>query len=206
MLRTVTISVIIGTFLIGMYYVVAATYVQPVQQDHLSVALATHQDGLSYDQIIALDEDDRYNLIQQMPSATVQLILQEAKNHPSLIDESKDQIKELSSLNDLKLVKLTPIAGLKGFSAQGTAAMFDSGEMTFLRLEDFGVTSGIDQHLYLTKDGSVATGIGLGRLKASQGSQNYDVTGIDIETYNILIIYSKTFDTYYAHARFLKAD
>lgn len=206
MLRTVTLSVIIGTFLIGMYYVVAATYVQPVQQDDLAVALTTHQDGLSYDQLIALDENDRYNMIQQMPSATVQLILQEAKNNPSFIDEGKNQIKELSSSNDLKLVKLTPIAGLKGFSAQGTAAMFSSGEMTFLRLEDFGVTSGIDQHLYLTKDGSVATGIGLGKLKASQGSQNYDATGVDIETYNILIIYSKTFDTYYAHARFLKSD
>lgn len=206
MLRTVTISVVIGTFLIGMYYVVAATYVPPVQQDNLSVALDAYQNGLSYDRLVALDEDDRYDLIQQLPSATLQLILQEAKDHPSFIDESKDQIKELSGLNDLKLIKLTPIAGLKGFSAQGTAAMFGSGEMMFLRLEDFGVTSGIDQRLYLTKDGSIATGIDLGGLKASQGSQNYDVTGIDIETYGILMIYSKTFDTYYAHARFLKAD
>lgn len=205
MLRAVAISVIIGTFLIGMYYVVAATYVQPVQQDNLAVALANHS-GLSYDQLIALDEDDRYEVIQQMPSATVQLILQEAKEHPSFIDESKDKIKELSGSDDLKLVKLTPIAGLKGFAAQGTAAIFSSGEMKFLRLQDFDVTSGIDQRLYLTKDGSITTGVGLGTLKASQGSQNYDVTGIDIETYHILIIYSKTFDTYYAHARFLKAD
>jgi hypothetical protein len=189
-----------------MYYVVAATYVPPVQQDDLSVALAAYQNGLSYDRLVALDEDDRYDLMQQLPSATIQLILQEAKDHPSFIDESKDQIKELSGLNDLKLIKLTPIAGLKGFSAQGTAAVFGSGEMMFLRLEDFGVTSGIDQRLYLTKDGSIAAGIDLGELKASQGSQNYDVTGIDIETYGILIIYSKTFDTYYAHARFLKAD
>ncbi|MGI0003980.1 MAG: DM13 domain-containing protein [Candidatus Nitrosotenuis sp.] len=206
MLRVVTLSVIIGTFLIGMYYVVAATYVQPVYQDKLSEALTAHQNGLSYDQLTALDEKERYDLIQQMPSATAQLILQEAKNHPSFTDESKDQIKEISDSNDLKMIKLTPIAGLKGFSAQGTAAIFDSGKMAFLRLDDFGVTSGIDQYLYLTKDGSVAAGVSLGKLKASQGSQNYDITGIDVETYNILIIYSKTFDTYYAHAAFLKAD
>ncbi len=206
MLRTVALSVVIGTFLIGMYYVVDATYVQPVPQDKLSEALADYQDGLSYDNLVALDADDRYFLMQQMPSATTQLILQESRNHPSFIDENKDQIKVLSGSNDLKLAKLTPIAGLKGFSAQGTAAIFDSGEMTFLRLEDFGVTSGIDQNLYLTKDGSLASGIGLGILKASQGSQNYDITGIDVETYNILIIHSKPFDTYYAHAQFPKSD
>ncbi len=205
MLRVVTLSVIVGTFLIGVYYVVAATYMPPIPQDKLSEALSAYQDGFSYDNLVVLDEGDRYALIQQMPSITRQLILQEAKNRPSFIAESKDQLKKLSSSSDLKLVKLTTIAGLKGFSAQGTAAVFDSGTMAFLRLEDFGVTSGIDQHLYLTKDGSISTGISLGKLKASQGSQNYDITGIDVETYNVLIIYSKPFDMYYAHAQFFKA-
>jgi hypothetical protein len=206
MLRTVTLSVIIGTFLIGMYYVVAATYVQPVQQDNLSIALSDIQDGLSYNKLVSLDESERYYLVQQMPSSTLRLVMEEAKNHPSFIDESKDKIKELSGSNELKLIKLVPIAGLKGFSAEGTAGVFTSGKMTFLRLADFGVTGGIDQHLYLTKDGSVSSGVDLGMLKASQGSHNYDITGIDIETNNILIIYSKTFDTYYAHAQFLKTD
>ncbi|MFY9301254.1 MAG: DM13 domain-containing protein [Candidatus Nitrosotenuis sp.] len=206
MLRTVTLSVIIGTFLIGMYYVVAATYVQPAQQDRLSAALMAYQEGLTYDKLVSLDEATRYDLIQKMPSATTLMIIQEARNHPSFIAESKDEIKEISGSNDLRMVKLTPIAGLKGFSAKGTAAIFVSDQMTFLRLEDFGVTSGIDQHLYLTKDGSISTGIDLGRLKASQGSQNYDITGVDTETYDILIIYSKPFDTYYTHARFLKAQ
>lgn len=206
MLRAVTLSVMIGTFLIGMYYVVAATYVQPVQQDKLSAALTDFQDGLSYEQLVGLDENDRYRLVQQMSSETLRMVMQEARNHPSFIDEDKKQIREMSGSNDLKLTKQIPIAGLKGFLAQGTAEVFDSGEMSFLRLEDFGITSGIDQHLYLTKDGSVSTGIDLGRLKASQGSQNYDITGIDIETYGVLIIYSRPFDTYYAHAQFPKAD
>ncbi len=206
MLRAVTLSVIIGTFLIGMYYVVSATYVQPEQQDHLSAALEAYQTGLTYDKLLSLDESTRYDLIQQMPSTTAQMVLQEARNHPIFITESKDEIREISGSSDLRMTKLTPIAGLKGFSAKGTAAIFVSDHMTFLRLEDFGVTSGIDQHIYLTKDGSISTGIDLGRLKASQGSQNYDITGIDHEVYDILIIYSKPFDTYYAHARFLKAQ
>jgi hypothetical protein len=204
LLRAVTISVVIGTFLIGTYYVVAATYVQPIQQDKLEAALNDLMPGLSYEQLTALDEEERYYLIQQSTSNTRQMILKEAENHPSFIDESKDQIREISNSDDLRLITMTPIAGIKGFTAHGTADIFDSGGMTFLRLEDFMVTSGIDQHIYLTKDGVVSTGIDLGRIKATQGEQNYDITGIDTEVHNILIIYSKTFDTYYAHARFLK--
>jgi hypothetical protein len=206
LLKAVTISIIIGTFLIGMYYVVDATYVQPVQQNELTEALNLLSPGLTYDQLASLEEEERYSLVRFAPSETIRLIMQEAQNHPSFVAESKDQIKEHSGSAELRLVKLTPIAGLKGFTAQGTAGIFVSGDSTFLRLENFDVTSGLDQRLYLTKDGSIASGIELGRLKASEGSHNYDITGIDVETYNILVLYSPTFDAYYAHARFLKAE
>ncbi|MEW6589359.1 MAG: DM13 domain-containing protein [Thermoproteota archaeon] len=206
MLKAVTISIVIGTFLIGMYYVVEATYVQPKQQSNLGEALDKLSVGLTYDKLVSLEEEERYSLVRFAPSETVRLIMQEAQNHPSFVAESKDEIKEHSGSAELRLVKLTPIAGLKGFEAQGTAGVFVSGGSTFLRLENFDVTPGLDQHLYLTKDGSVTSGIELGRLKATEGSHNYDITGIDTETFNILIIYSPTFDTYYAHARFLKAE
>ncbi|MFN3655276.1 MAG: DM13 domain-containing protein [Candidatus Nitrosotenuis sp.] len=206
MLRAVTISIVIGTFLIGMYYVVEATYVQPQQQSNLTEALDKLSVGLTYDKLVSLEEEERYSLVRSAPSETVRLIMQEAQNHPSFVAESKDKIKEHSGSAELRLVKLTPIAGLKGFEAHGTAGVFVSGDSTFLRLENFDVTPGLDQYLYLTKDGSVASGIELGRLKATEGSHNYDITGMDMETFNILIIYSPTFDTYYAHARFLKAE
>lgn len=206
MLKAVTISTVIGTFFIGMYYIVEATYVQPEQQNDLTRALDKLSAGLTYDKLVSLEEEERYSLVRFAPSETVRLIMQEAQNRPSFVAESKDKIKEHSKSAELRLVKLTPIAGLKGFEAQGTAGVFMSGDFTFLRLENFEVTPGLDQHIYLTKDGSVASGIELGRLKATEGSHNYDITGIDTETFNILIIYSPTFDTYYAHARFLKAE
>ncbi len=206
MLKAVTISVVIGTFLIGMYYVVEATYVQPIQKNELGAALNDLRPGLTYEELAAMEEGERYLLVRSAPSSTILMIMQQAQNHPSFIAESKDEIKEISKSSDLRLLKLTPIAGLKGFSAEGTAAIYQSGHMTFLRLENLDLTSGFDQHLYLTKDGSAESGVDLGKLKASEGSHNYDVTGIDIETYNILVVYSTTFDTYYAHARFLKTE
>lgn len=206
MLRVVAISVIIGTFLIGTYYVVAASYVQPIQQDKLADALADFQAGLTYEKFISLNEDERSVLVQQMPSTVIIMILQEARNHPSFIAENADDIKAESGSDELKMVQMTQITGLKGYAGQGEASILKSGSKVFLRLQEFGVSSGIDQHLYLTKDGTTATGIDLGRLKASQGEQYYDITGIDTEIYGILIIYSQIFDTYYAHARFLKTE
>jgi hypothetical protein len=206
LLRIVAISVIIGTFLIGTYYVVEASYIQPIQSDRIAGALGEVQVGLTYEKFVSLSEGERSVLVQQMPSHTITMLLQEARNHPSFIAEKTDVIKEQSGLSEIRLVKLSQISGLKGYDSKGEAAIIISGDKAFLRLQEFGVTSGIDQHLYLTKDGTIATGIDLGRLKASQGDQYYDITGIDTESHNVLIIYSKAFDTYYAHAKFLKTQ
>ena len=206
MLRTVTISVIIGTFLIGSYYVVAASYVQPEQQNKLTLALTEVRPDLTYEKFVALDEDEKSFLVQTMPFATRNMILDEARDRPSFASESRDMMTELSGATELRMIKLTPISGVKGYGAAGEAAVYVSGEMTFLRLQDFGIASGIDQKLYLTKDGTIETGIEIGALKASQGDQNYDISGIDHDVYNTLIIYSKPFEMYYGYAKFIRPE
>lgn len=205
MLRTVTIAVIIGTFLIGSYYVVAASYVQPQRQNALAIALDDVQSGLTYEKFVAMPEDEKYSIIAIMPSNTRFMILQEARDRPSFISENKDQIPVAPGY-DLKMTQFTQISGIKGYDAQGTVSVLAAGNEKFLRLENFGVAGGIDQHIYLTKDGTTDTGIDVGLLKATQGDQNYDISGIDLNEYNVMIVYSKTFDTYYAHAQFLKPE
>lgn len=205
MLRTVTISIIIGTFLIGAYYVASATYTQPQQKNALALALDDLRPGLTYEKFIAMSEDEQSLLYDIMPSNTRLMLLQEARDRPSFIAESKDQI-QISSGFDLKVTEFTEISGIKGYDAQGTASVLVAGSEKFLRLEDFGVAGGIDQHIYFTKDGTPDTGIDVGPLKATQGDQNYDISGINPDEYNILIIYSKLSDTYYAHAQFLQKD
>lgn len=206
MLRTVTISVIIGTFLIGSYYVVAASYVQPEQQNKLGMALSEIRQDLTYEKFIVLSEDTKAFLIQTMPSSTRNLILEEARDRPSFAAESKDIMTEISGTSGLRMIKLTTISGVKGYDAGGQTTVYVSGKSTFLRLQDFGIASGIDQKLYLTKDGTVDTGIEIGSLRASQGDQNYDISGIDHDTYSILVIYSKPFELYYGYAKFVKPD
>lgn len=205
MLRQVTVSIVIGTFLVGMYYVVDASYVQPVREDALAAALERFQPGLSVGVVLAMDEHQRAALVKSMPSDLQLLLVQEAKSRPSFVSESVGDIKKQTG-SDARFAKLTQITALKGYDASGTALIIESGGSKFLRLEGFAVTPGIDQRVFLTKDGSVETGVDIGPLKASSGPQNYDATGVDTDTYNVVIIYSKTFDAYYAHARFLKSE
>lgn len=206
MLKTITFSIMIGTFLIGTYYVLAASYVPPVPENKLVSALNKMQTDLTYEKFISMNENERMALVKQMPSNTIRMLLEEAQNHPSYISENTDKIKLDSNSNDIRFTKITQITGVKGYDGSGTASIVPAGVMTFLRLEDFSVTSGIDQHLYLTKDGTIASGVDLGPLKASVGDQNYDITGINTDVYNVMIIYSKTFDTYYAYTKFLKTE
>lgn len=205
MLRQVTVSVVIGTFLIGMYYVVDASYVQPVREDVLEQKLGQLRPGLSFVKVLQMDESQRSALVQSMPYETRLLVIQEARKYPSFASETVDDIKKVTG-SDVRFVKLTQIDRLKGYDASGTASIIESGGKTFLRLEGFSVTPGFDQRVFLTRDGSVEAGADVGLLKATSGSQNYDVTGIDTETYNIVIIFSKTFDVYYAHAKFPRPE
>lgn len=206
MLKTITISIIIGTFLIGTYYVLAASSLSPVHENKLRSELTKIKTDLTYEKFISMNENERIALVQQMSSGIIQMLLKEAQNHPSYISEDTDKIKLESNSNDIRFTKITQITGVKGYDGSGTASIVYAGNMMFLRLEDFSVTSGIDQRLYLTKDGTIASGIDLGPLKASIGNQNYDISGIDVDSYNVMIIYSKTFDTYYAYTKFLKTE
>ena len=204
MLKTVTLSILIGTFLIGTYYVLAASYTPPTQENKLVSELNKMKTDLTYDKFVSMNENERASLVQQMPSDTIRMLLKEAQSHPTYAAEGTEKIKLQSGSNDLRFTKLTQVTGVKGYDAGGTVSVVYAGSMAFLRLENFSVANGIDQHLYLTKDGTSSGGIDLGSLKASVGNQNYDITGIDTNAYDILIIYSKTFDTYYAYAKFLK--
>lgn len=202
MLRQVTLSVIIGTFLIGTYYVVAASYIPAEQQNRLAVMLAEYQPGLTFEMLLSMDEVQRAALVQGMPSTTVMLVMQEAKTRPSFASESIDDIRQAAG-SDVRLAKFAQVTALKGHGASGTAILIQSEGGEFLRLERFNVSPGLDQRVFLTKDGSIFTGVDLGTLKATSGPQNYVIPHVNTEEYNIVIIYSRTFDEYYAHARFL---
>ena len=70
-----------------------------------------------------------------------------------------------------------------------------------LRLEDFSSTNGPDLYVYLTSDASASDYVSLGRLKANNGNQNYDIPeGTDLAKYDTVLIWCKQFSVLFGSA------
>jgi len=70
-----------------------------------------------------------------------------------------------------------------------------------LRLEDFKSTNGPDLYVYLSVDKKASDFISLGKLKANQGNQNYQIPSeVDLDEYSQVLIWCKTFGVLFGSA------
>lgn len=86
--------------------------------------------------------------------------------------------------------------------AQGMARIIplDNGD-NVLRLENFKATNGPDLHVYLATDDRASEFVNLGKLKANNGNQNYEIpAGTDLEKYNQVLIWCKAFGVLFGNA------
>jgi len=89
---------------------------------------------------------------------------------------------------------------------EGEAKIIKNNSNAILRFENFKVTNGPDLYVLLAQNAnptdreSFGTYVELEKLKGNIGSQNYDLTGIDLETYNSIIIYCKAFGVIFSTA------
>jgi hypothetical protein len=99
-------------------------------------------------------------------------------------------------------------AGADGFhQGSGLASLFQQGDASVLRFEDFNVTNGPDLHVLLIENPN-ATGrsdmgetIDLGKLKGNMGNQNYDIPpGTDLSKFRGVMIYCMPFHVVFATA------
>jgi hypothetical protein len=87
---------------------------------------------------------------------------------------------------------------------RGTARLFATADGVFVRFENFAVRNGPDLYVYLSPSSSGYAGKGnleLGRLKASEGNQNYRLpSGTDPAAYRSVVIWCKQFAVQFAVA------
>jgi hypothetical protein len=70
-----------------------------------------------------------------------------------------------------------------------------------LRLAEFKSTNGPDLYVYLSDDKNASDFISLGKLKANQGNQNYDIPNeVALDKYNQVLIWCKTFGVLFGSA------
>ena len=70
-----------------------------------------------------------------------------------------------------------------------------------LRLDNFESTNGPNVHVYLSTDKRPTDYVDLGKLKANNGDQNYNIPiGTDITRHNIVLIWCKDFSVLFGSA------
>lgn len=70
-----------------------------------------------------------------------------------------------------------------------------------LRLENLRVTNGPDLYVYLATDKQASDFVDLGRLKANNGNQNYDIPeGTDLSKYDTVLVWCKQFSVLFGSA------
>lgn len=91
----------------------------------------------------------------------------------------------------------------------GTATVFQQGEQSILRFENFSATNGPDLHVLLveniegTKSSELGNYVDLGSLKGNMGNQNYELASdIDVSEYGGVMIYCMPFHVVFATASF----
>ena len=81
------------------------------------------------------------------------------------------------------------------------------GGSNVLRLENLHVTNGPDLYVYLATDESASDFVSLGKLKANNGNQNYDIASeTDLTRYNTVLIWCRPFSVLFGSAELTLAS
>lgn len=100
----------------------------------------------------------------------------------------------------------TPIApaqiiGTPLHPASGMVRIVRDNEKTYVRYEDFKTINGPDIFVYLAKDLDAKEYVNLGRVKATEGSVNYEVPAqVNVAEYRYVMVWCKAFDVLFNYA------
>jgi hypothetical protein len=119
--------------------------------------------------------------------------------------QAEDTAMADKSDNEMMDTGLTGVfagAGDGTHNAEGVAKVIPlDAKSDVLRLEDFKVTNGPDLYVYLATDKQASDFVDLGKLKANNGNQNYDIPeGTDLSKYSTVVVWCKQFSVLFGSA------
>jgi flagellar basal body-associated protein FliL len=169
----------------------------------------------AYQRFTSLNEQDRVNAAKQMNQRQKNMVMigaaaQVNNTMNENIPVSQETTNKQQRANAANAATVSPIttgsfvgAGDGFHNAEGLAKVIPlEGGHTILRLENFKSTNGPNVHLYLSADKAASNFIDLGRLKANNGNQNYDIpVGTDLNKYNLALIWCKDFSVLFGSAQ-----
>jgi electron transfer DM13 len=173
----------------------------------------------SFQRFVAMNEKEKMQAAKQMSLQERDTIMDAAARVNNSIDESLDQtpIQQQQSQNTTPIINSTPITMRTGSFVGVGDGIHDSKGMAkiiplrdgsnILRLENLQVTNGPDLYVYLAADKSVSESVSLGKLKANNGNQNYNIPSqTDLTKYNTVLIWCRPFSVLFGSAELALAS
>jgi hypothetical protein len=170
-----------------------------------------------YQKFVSMNEQDRINAAKQMNQRLKNIVMIGAAQINNTMNENvvasqgiinkQQQQTHATNTTTVSTIRAGSFIGAgDGFhNAEGLAKVIPSdvrGGRTILRLENFKSTNGPNVHLYLSTDKAASNFIDLGRLKANNGNQNYNIpVGTDLAKYNTALIWCKDFSILFGSAQ-----
>ena len=167
-----------------------------------------------YQKFVSMNEQDRINAAKQMNQRQKNTVMIGAAQINNTMNESvvtsqgiinKPQTNAAKAIANASTIRTGSFVGAgDGFhNAEGLAKVIPLKDgQTILRLENFKSTNGPNVHLYLATDKTASNFIDLGRVKANNGNQNYNIpVGTDLAKYNMALIWCKDFSVLFGSAQ-----
>jgi hypothetical protein len=181
----------------------------------ITAALINKNEALQqYQKFISMNLQDRANAAKQMNQREKNMVMIGAAQTNNTINENAGfdgAIKAQQNPQNISTVMAKIRTGSfigagDGFhNAEGLAKVIPLRDgSTILRLENFKSTNGPNVHVYISIDKAASNFIDLGRLKANNGNQNYNIpNGTDIAKYKFILIWCKDFSVLFGSAQLM---
>ncbi|MGI8831135.1 MAG: DM13 domain-containing protein [Nitrososphaeraceae archaeon] len=206
----VTVVVIIAGA--GAVYLVSPLFISTQVNEPLPTSALQSE---SYQRFISMNEEEKMQAAKQMSSQERDTIMAVSARVNHSIDESMDQIllqqQQLPQNTTSSVTNTTPNALRTGsfegvgdgiHNAEGMAKVIPLQDgSNILRLENLRVTNGPDLYVYLATDKSASDFVSLGKLKANNGNQNYNIPSeVVLTKYDTVLIWCRPFSVLFGSA------
>jgi Electron transfer DM13 len=200
----VTIVAIVG---VGAYYLVSPLFISTQVNDPLPTGTI---EG-SYQRFISMNEDEKVEAAKQMSTKERDEIMSTAAqvnnsaNEPmnrTLMQEGQQRTSNATTAPNVLVTGSFVGAGDGIHNAEGIAKAIPLQDgSSILRLENLHVTNGPDLYVYLSPDKSASDYVNIGKLKANNGNQNYEIPlGTDLSRYDTVLIWCRPFSVLFGSA------
>ena len=190
----------------GIYYLVSPLFISTQVNEPLPTSAVESE---SYQRFISMNENEKMQAAKQMSSQEIDEIMSSAARVNNNINEPmnetlQSQQRTLNTTTTSNVVRTGSFIGVGDgiHNAEGMAKVIPLEDGTnILRLENLRVTNGPDLYVYLSPDKDASDIVNVGKLKANNGNQNYDIPeGTDLSKYITVLIWCRPFSVLFGSA------